>query len=170
MLGCEQLANGLGLGNNGDADAGAADGSASATLPDAGLVGGGCAQEPKSGAQLCSAISTCPNVVVDTQAFPSCGFRIHGDAAELVCGCGTAICPMGVFTTCAEATALLTQQTEQSVCVQVADGRCTESTVSPAAAATTSSSSSGGTNPACDHQCVKDCGGGAACASVCNCD
>ncbi|MCW5837829.1 MAG: hypothetical protein KIS78_35890, partial [Labilithrix sp.] len=101
---------------------------------------------------------------VDTQAMPSCGFRIRGSVVDLVCACAGAICPMGVFSTCAEAEELLASQTEQGVCVQVAEGRCAESIGAP-----TTSSSSGG-NPACDRQCVKDCGGGAACASVCNCD
>jgi hypothetical protein len=115
--------------------------------------------------QLCVAISTCPDLVVDTQAMPSCGFRIRGGTADLVCACGTALCPMGVFTTCAEAAQLLASQTEQGVCVQLAEGRCTEQGAAPSAAP---SSSSGG-NSACDRQCLAECGGGAACASVCNC-
>ena len=161
LLGCEQLSKGLGLGDRGDEDAGP---SSDAATPDAAIVGGGCGKEDKSGAELCAATSMCPSVVVDTQAMPSCGFRIRGGTVDLVCACGTAICPMGAFATCMEAAQLLTKQTEQGVCVQLAEGRCTEP------AASSSSGSSGAGNPACDRQCVKDCGGGAACASVCNCD
>jgi hypothetical protein len=163
-LGCEQLAQ-LGTGGNGVPEAGAP--SPEAGTIEAGVAGGGCGTEPRSGATLCIATSKCPNVVVDTQAMPSCGFRIQGGVVDLVCGCGTALCPMGAFTTCAEAKTLLSEQTESGVCVQLAEGRCTEGV--RATSTSTSSTSSGGANPACDQQCVKACGGGAACASVCNC-
>ena len=113
-------------------DGGAVEGGAGA---DSGIVGAGCGTEQSSGAQLCIATSQCPDVVVDTQAMPGCGFRIRGAAVDLVCACGTAICPMGVFSTCAEAVQLLANQTEQGVCVQVAEGRCMESTSAAAAAA-----------------------------------
>src|SRR5438128_2579657 len=87
---------------DGGADAGAGrDGSAA----DAGatITGAGCGAERQSGTQLCIATSQCPNVVVDTQAMPSCGFRIRGSVADLVCACGTSICPMGIYTTCQQA-------------------------------------------------------------------
>lgn len=166
--GCEQLERGLGGGDRGGGDAGASgDGSASssAAIVEAGVVGGGCGIEQKSGLQLCIATSMCPNVVVDTQSMPSCGFRVRGNAVDLICVCGSAICPMGIFTTCAEAAQLLANQTEQGVCVQVAEGRCVDT-----GASSSSSSSSSGGNPACDKKCMSDCGGGAACASICNCD
>ena len=157
--GCEQLSRELGGDRDGD-DAGPSESDAGETA----IVGAGCGIEQRSGAQLCAATSMCPDVVVDTQAMPSCGFRIRGELVELVCACGTALCPMGVFTTCAEAAQLLANQTEQGVCVQLAEGRCIELGTAPPAP----SSSSGG-NPACDRQCLAECGGGAACASVCNC-
>ena len=138
------------------------DGGAAA---EAGVVGGGCGIEQGSGVELCAATSMCPSVVVDTQAMPTCGFRVRGGAVDLVCACGTAICPMGTFATCAEATQLLTNQTAQGVCIQLAEGRCVES-----AGSSSSSSSSSGGNPACDRDCMRDCGGGAGCAAVCNCD
>jgi hypothetical protein len=162
VLGCENL--GQQSGDESDAGPGSAE-----TKTDAGIVGGGCGIEQKSGLQLCVATSQCPDVVVDTQALPSCGFRIRGAVVDLVCACGTAICPMGVFSTCAQAKQLLANQTEQAVCVQVAEGRCMESS-GTSSSSSSSSSSSGGANAACDRQCMKDCGGGEACASVCNCD
>lgn len=169
LLGCEQLAQSL----NPDAgDGTSSSGATPAAGSDAGsILGAGCGVEPKSGAQLCAATSQCPNVVVDTQAMPNCGFRVRGAVVDLVCACGTAVCPMGVFATCAEAKQLLSTQTEQGVCVQLAEERCFESapTTGTTSSASSTSSSSGG-NPACDQQCMKDCGGGAACASVCNCD
>jgi hypothetical protein len=158
--GCEQLGRELGGGRDGN------DAGATPDADDAGIVGAGCGIEQQSGAQLCLATSMCPDVIVDTQAMPRCGFRIHGGTVDLVCACGTALCPMGVFTTCAQAAKLLANQTEQGVCVQLAEGRCVELGTRPSP----SPSSSSGANPSCDRQCLADCGGGAACASVCNCD
>jgi hypothetical protein len=129
-----------------------------------GPTGAGCGAERQTGIQLCIATSQCPTVVVDTQAMPSCGFRIRGSIVDLVCACnGTHICPMGIFTTCREAAKLLTSQTEQQVCLQATEGRCAEAAV-PNQTPTNSK------NPACDRACLDQCGGGAACASVCNCD
>ena len=167
---CEQLSQGLGGGESGAADAG----SSTDTPADAAasIVGGGCGTESGSGATLCVAISTCPDVVVDVDAMPGCGFRVKGSSADLVCACGSALCSMGAFATCAEARQLLENQTQPSVCVQLAEGRCTESatTSSSSSSSSSSSTSSSGGNPACDRQCVRDCGGGAACAAICNCD
>lgn len=158
--GLEQLASGGAKG----ADAGApADGG------DAGdgavWTGQGCGVESQSGLTLCAATSMCPQVVVDTQAFPHCGFRIRGASVDLVCGCSGYVCPMGVFTSCAQATDLLTSQTEGAVCTQINEGRC--AAAAPSSGSSGSSSSSGGAG--CDRQCLAECGGGAACASVCNC-
>lgn len=160
LFGCQQLQQ----GDEADAGASSSSGGTSANADAGSVGGGGCGLEQSSGVQLCSATSQCPNVVVDTQAMPHCGFRIRGTIVDLVCACGTAICPMGAFTTCAEASQLLSSQTEQGVCVQLAEGRCVGGETTGAAGG------GSGANPACDQQCVKDCGGGAACASVCNCD
>lgn len=166
--GCQELSRELGSSSGDGADASPpADSTDGGTVAEGGVIGAGCGTEQQSGAQLCIATSICPNVVVDTGALPGCGFRVRGSVVDLVCACGSALCPMGNFTTCDEASKLLSTQTESSVCVQVAEGRCT--TVS-GSSSSSSSSSSGGKNPACDSQCVKDCGGGAACAAVCNCD
>src|SRR5688572_25702966 len=149
----------------------AGDGAAARTgASDAGAEGGapagaGCGAERQTGIQLCIATSQCPTVVVDTQAMPSCGFRIRGSVVDLVCACnGTHICPMGIFTTCQQAAKLLTSQTEQQVCLQATEGRCADA---PANSTKTPTNSK---NPACDRECMDQCGGGAACASVCNCD
>lgn len=159
-LGCLDLTQ----NTSGGADAGAAtsDGGAGAEA----VVGGGCGVEQRSGIELCAATSMCPNVVVDTQAMPSCGFRVRSGVVDLVCACGTAICPVGAFATCAEASQLLATQTEQGVCVQIAEGRCLESNGAPPPGR----GDARGGNPACDRGCLSDCGGGAGCASVCNCD
>jgi hypothetical protein len=144
------------------ADAGGRDGG----VGEAGVTvtGAGCGAERQTGTQLCIATSQCPNVVVDTQAMPSCGFRIRGSVADLVCACGTSICPMGIYTTCQQAAKLLTSQTEQQVCVQVNEGRCVDAPAQDAG-----KTSGTGTKQPCDRECMAQCGGGAACASVCNC-
>ena len=122
---------------------GTGSGDAGTAAQDAGPVGEGCGVESQTGITLCVATSLCPEVVVDTQSFPHCGFRIVGGQVDLVCGCSEAVCSMGAFSTCAQAAQLLTGQTEAQVCTQVAEGRCL-----PAAGAGTSSSggSSGGPN------------------------
>jgi hypothetical protein len=150
--------SGTGSGSAATSDAGAG--------TDAAVAGTGCGAEQQSGLQLCSATAKCPGVTVDTQAMPNCGFRIIGTAVDLVCVCGTQVCPMGIFSTCAEATHLLTQQTPSTVCVQVSEGRCSEA--SPTAAASPTSSSSSAPS-GCDRECLQQCGGGSGCASVCNC-
>lgn len=138
---------------------------------EAGVQGAYCGAERQTGIQLCAATSMCPDIVVDAQSMPSCGFRIRGSTVDLVCGCGDQVCPMGIFSNCAQAKQLLANQSEGQVCAQISEGRCTTATN-----ATTSSTSSGGStsssggNTACDKQCYADCGGGAACASVCNCN
>jgi len=161
LAGCgiEQLTKGS--GGSGSSSA-AADGGSDAAA-DSGVVGAGCGIETGSSTQLCVATSLCPKVVVDTTALPHCGFRIRAGSSELVCGCGDSICSMGVFTTCAQAAALLTSQTEQQVCTQLAEGRCSAGVPAPA----NTGSSSGGSS--CDKACMSECGGGGACASICGC-
>ena len=156
----QQLTNGGGGGGGAAASDAGHDADA-----DAGVNGAGCGIDSTSGAQLCVATTLCPSVVVDTQAFPHCGFRIKAGASELVCGCGESICSMGPFTTCAQAASLLSSQTEGSVCAQVANGGCTIG--SPGSSSSGASGSGGG--PTCDHKCLQECGSGAGCASVCGC-
>ncbi|MCL2724560.1 MAG: hypothetical protein FWD69_09005 [Polyangiaceae bacterium] len=138
------------------------------------VTGSDCGLDSASGATLCLVTSQCPSVVIDSSTFPNCGFRIRGSIAELVCGCGEYICSMGAFTTCDQAEQLLSQQTEVSVCDQIAEGRCTAGTPTTSStgssdATSSSSSSSSGSSSSCDRTCLAECGGGAACASVCEC-
>lgn len=174
LIGCMPK---LDLGDDTSSSSSSAAGTDAGAQADAGFVGGGCGYESTTGAQLCTATTMCPTLVVDTQAMPHCGFRLRGGVPDLVCACGTNLCPMGIFDTCLQASDILSKQTEASVCAQVAEqGRCLEQTAPATTLPTTpvndqkssSSTSSGGTG--CDTQCVKDCGGGAACASVCNCN
>lgn len=158
--GLEQLVNGGGSQKSQGGDAGPSPTDSGA---EAGVTGTACGVDSQSGAQLCRSTSMCPSVIIDSQAFPHCGFRIKSGAAELVCACGELICSMGPFTTCSQAAGLITSQTESQVCVQVGEDRCTKN------AAPASTSSGGSSNPTCDKTCMAECGGGAACAAVCGC-
>lgn len=143
-----------GSGSKSGGDGGTSDGG------DAGpaVSGAGCGTESETGMELCLATSACPSVVVDGQAFPTCGFRIRGSVVDLVCACGTQICSMGAYTTCAQAAELLANQSYGSVCAQVSEGRCVEAP-----------NPSGGSGSTCNRACLDACGGGAGCAAVCNC-
>ena len=149
------------------AAAAAGDGGTDAAV-EAGVVGANCGIESGSGQQLCQATSICPTLVVDTQAFPHCGFRIKGGATELVCACGQLLCSMGTYTTCTQAAALLKTQTEQQVCTQLAEDRCSAGTAAPSSGGSGTSGSSGAKGT-CDHTCLAECGGGGGCASICGC-
>lgn len=169
VVGCgiEQLTQG-GSSSSSSSSSTAADGGSDAAA-DSGIVGAGCGVESGSGTQLCVAASNCPTVVVDTEALPHCGFRIKGTASELVCACGDQICSMGAFTTCAQAAALLSSQTEQQVCNQVAEGRCSAGVATPSTSSSSGSSGGSSSGSSCDKTCMSECGGGAACASICGC-
>jgi hypothetical protein len=157
-LGCDAFGR-----NAADASDAGAQADAGSAL-DGGPIGKGCGVDPSSGLELCVGVSSCPNVVLDPDALPGCGYRIRGSAVDLACLCSGMLCSMGTFTTCAEASKLITEQTTLGVCAQSSEGRCAvlPTTASPSGSSTT--------NPACDRECMRACGGGAACASVCNCD
>jgi len=109
---------------------GGSDASSNGDTSDAGesgVTGIACGVDPDTGVTLCSGISTCPGVTVDPDLFPGCGFRIN-DAADVIdieCACYGQICPVGVASTCAQATALMQDQSQYTVCMQVDQGRCT---------------------------------------------
>jgi hypothetical protein len=108
------------------ADATTGDETAAATT-EAGVTGVNCGVDPDTGVTLCSGISTCPSLTIDSDLFPGCGFRIH-DAADVIdmeCACYGQICPIGVASTCTQATALMQNQSQYTVCIQVDEGRCT---------------------------------------------
>jgi hypothetical protein len=156
----------------GSGDAGSSGGAAA--LNDAGLADGGaagptalgadCIQETTSGVQICSAISICPNVVIDHAVYPNCGWRIRGQALDLECACNGEVCPLGAPTTCDQAAKLLQDQTELQVCQQVAEGRCT-----PGPGTSSSSGASGAPANGCDKTCASECGGDPNCVRLCGC-
>lgn len=169
LLGCGMLDVTPSGGGSASSSGGPADGGTDASV-EAGVTGANCGIESGSGQQLCQATSLCPMLVVDTMAMPHCGFRIKAGATELVCACGEMICSMGAYTTCTQAANLLASQTEQQVCAQLSEDRCSPGTASSSGSSGTSGTSgTSGASGTCDHQCLSECGGGGGCASICGC-
>jgi hypothetical protein len=151
---CLQLSTGTGT------DAG------TASTPTTGVVtstvtptGAGCTEDAVTQVTLCEFISACPSVDVDQGAFPGCGFRIKSGSAalDIECLCGTDLCPVGVPSTCADATQLLSQQSSITVCEQSDEGRCVSLTTTT------------GTSSTCDKNCESGCAGDPSCIQFCGC-
>jgi hypothetical protein len=163
--GCMQISTG-GEGDGGTAAA-SSDGGTAATDATSGSMGTNCGTDPQTGVVLCLGSSACPNLMVDTSAFPSCGFHQGGSSPlDLECLCnGTELCPIGVPTTCAEATQLLSQQQSAlQVCQQVSNGGC----LSLEDAGSGSGGGTTGLSAAC-QTCVSGCGSTPACYQSCGC-
>jgi hypothetical protein len=150
-----------------DISTGADAGSSSASSSSSSGAGGGSSSATTTGASctqvsssisLCLYISSCPNLILDPKVFPSCGFRIHGDAIDPECLCGNTICPIGAPTSCSEAAADTSGDvTYDSVCEQSVEGHCT--------ALGTGGSS---TSSACET-CVQNCDNVPSCVEACGC-
>jgi len=171
VLGLVPLAACLQLGTPGDAGAGAAGagaanaGAAGASSSDAGLPaasGTKCGVDPNSGITLCLGITSCPTVLVDPDQLPGCGYRISGSAIDLECLCNDSLCPVGSAASCGDAKALLAEQSAQSVCAGIAEGRC--SVVSQSA-----TNAGSNTGSSCDKNCRSECGGNPDCIALCGC-
>jgi len=90
-------------------------------------AGLGCGVDPDTQVTLCLGNATCPTLSVDPDLFPGCGFRIHNDPTvlDLECACYGQICPIGIASSCDQAAALMQDQSQYTVCIQVDEGRCT---------------------------------------------
>jgi hypothetical protein len=62
--------------------------------------------------------------VIDSAAYPECGFRIRGDAYDLVCLCQDYLCPIGIPLRCEDIPPLMREQSQLTVCAQINEGRC----------------------------------------------
>jgi hypothetical protein len=157
LAACLQIGTGTGTGTG--SGAGSAPPLASAGAPDAGPSGTNCLVDQATQTILCEQIDSCPGVIVDPGAFPGCGFRVGaGSGLDLECLCDTALCPVGVPTTCDQARQLLDAQNELVVCEQQAEGRCVD-LLAPDA----------GGSAACDTACRDECVGAPACLQLCGC-
>lgn len=86
-------------------------------------VGVACGGDVQTGVVLCAGVSTCPNVLVDPDEHPGCGF-LPG-SLELECLCpGETVCPMGKPKTCDAARTTIASSNVVYVCSQVSDGNC----------------------------------------------
>jgi hypothetical protein len=101
-------------------------------------------------------------VVVDPDQLPDCGYRISGSAIDLECLCGDSLCPVGSAASCGDAKALLAEQSAQSVCAGIAEGRCSVVRQSAGKAGSNTSSS-------CDKNCRAECSGNPDCIALCGC-
>lgn len=132
---------------------------------DSGIRGLGCGLEKETNTVLCSAISSCPGLVVNQDAYPGCGFRVSGGTFDLQCACGADLCPIGTPRTCTQARTLLADQNRLLVCAQASEGRCIGSTKAKPGASGTPN------NRGCDPLCMTDCAraGSGNCAFLCGC-
>ena len=165
LLALASLAACLQLGAPLDSTAGGASGGSAGSSADAGVTpatGTNCGVDPASGIALCLGSTSCPTVLVDPDQFPGCGYRIAGRVIDLECLCNDSLCPMGSAASCADAKALLADQSAQGVCAGIAEGRCT--VVGKSAATTNGNSSS-----SCDKNCRAECAGDPACITLCGC-
>jgi len=145
-------------------DAGTA--AAAAASADAGTTttptvqGASCTQVSTSIA-ICLYISSCPNLVLNPQVFPQCGFRIHGDAIDPECLCGNYLCPIGSPASCTEAATEASGDTNyDSVCEQSVEGHCLD---------LTAAGSSGTTSPTACQTCIAGCDNVPSCVDACGC-
>jgi hypothetical protein len=167
------------------------DGGASTTTETTvGDAGTGCTQSLTTGVTLCSAIASCPTLVVDQTTFPGCGYRIQDEATQLdlQCNCGSYVCPIGLASSCTAAATLLNGLSYATVCAQAAEGECTtqgSSVVATTPTPTTTSSTTTGstttgtstpttgtgtsTSSTCNTQCIINCGDAPDCQQLCGC-
>jgi hypothetical protein len=119
-------------GGSSQKDAGVSDAGSVVNKTDAqddspGLQSALCGKDPQTGVELCLAISTCPDEVIDPDLFPGCGYKVKGQSYDLVCLCnGLYLCPVGVPQTCLDIPKLFSEQTVFSICAQVNEGRCVQ--------------------------------------------
>jgi hypothetical protein len=163
-LGCV----GLNLGTGSDDSSSDSDAAATGTAAvDGGAQGVDCITESTTGATLCTGNSSCGTLAVDHTVYPDCGFRVVGAnvTLDLECACQQGmLCPVGIAASCAEAATMLQDQTEDTVCAQISEGRCS--------AGTGGASSSGGgaaAQNACNATCESQCAGAPACIAACGC-
>ena len=157
---CSCLQIGTPQGADGGASSTATTGIGGATA--AAASGTNCGLDPSSGISLCLGISSCPTVQVDPDQFPDCGYRISGSIIDLECLCGDSLCPMGAAASCLDAKALLSDQSAQGICAEVADGKCQ-------VVKQTATSTSSNTSANCDKDCRAECSGEPGCITLCGC-
>jgi len=148
--------------NSSTTQAGSLSNQDAAIIP-AGATGIACTTDVTTHVALCSGTSQCPNISVDTQQFPNCGFRTLQPTFDLECICfGNYLCPVGVVSSCQEIAGLFSGKTLNDVCNQVSLGYCTQNTGIPA-------NGTGGATSTCNQDCYSGCVGAPTCIVACGC-
>lgn len=153
----------LGTGSDDTSDAATATTDTDASTS----TGVDCITESTTGATLCTGNTQCGTLAVDHDVYPDCGFKVVGANAtlDIECACqGGMLCPVGIAASCTEASTMLQSQTEQTVCAQVSDGRCSQGTGTAAAAGGGAAAQN-----ACNANCESSCAGAPACIAACGC-
>src|SRR5207245_10083489 len=108
-------------------DAGAGPGNArdaASAAGDAATSGSGCVVDPTSGVTLCTRIAACPDLAIDHDVYPDCGFRVPSASLDVECLCGNFLCPLGAPPTCAQADALHASLSALPACTTTTQRRC----------------------------------------------
>lgn len=149
---------------------GATSDAGASSIPSGNATGSGCGTDPTTGVTLCVGTSLCPDISVDESAFPECGFRINGNILDLECLCSGYLCPVGVATTCAQVSQLLSAQNEGVVCNAVTNNACAQlTTASAGSTATNAQTADSGSGSGCDTNCEANCAGEPDCIQLCGC-
>ncbi len=152
----------LGTGSDDTTDAGT---TSTDTTDGGGSTGVDCITESTTGATLCTGNSSCGTLAVDHDVYPDCGFRVVGANAtlDIECACQDGnLCPVGIASSCTEASTMLQDQSEQTVCAQISEGRCSQPLGS-------STGTTGAAQNACNANCESTCAGAPACIAACGC-
>jgi hypothetical protein len=129
-------------------------------------TGTGCGADPTTGVILCLGTTQCPDVSVNQDVYPECGFYIRGSVTYLACLCSNSLCPIGEPMTCAQAASMLASSNEGTVCGELSDGQCTALATSAADASPEPGSDTGST---CTPSCESMCAGEPDCLQLCGC-
>ncbi len=126
--GC-MLLDSIGTGDSAGKTTKAATDAASSELPDVSLdssAGLGCFLETTTQTVLCSGIKACPEIWLDPELFPTCGFRPALGVLDVECACSGLLCSAAVATKCEDVVNMLATQNQWNTCLQAAEGRCVD--------------------------------------------
>jgi hypothetical protein len=155
VTGCGLIQSLLGDGSSGQ--------GGSTGTGDTGPQGIDCGTDPETSVTLCLGTSLCPGMLIDTEAYPACGFRMNGGVLDVECSCNGMLCPLGAVGSCDDLKTAFANSNEGTICAQVSAGTCTQGTPM----ATSSSAATGGGT--CDVACRDECAGDQTCIQSCGC-
>lgn len=113
---------GVKFGDGGSSGSGGTTSTPADASTEASVTGVACGTDLQTHAKLCSGVSACPGLYVDSDQFPGCGF-VPG-TMNISCLCTDVLCPMGQPKSCAEAAKLLQSSNVVLVCEQASEQIC----------------------------------------------